>query len=199
MKLPKELTKVTTLSRSLALILFIALPFMGFYSGRLYQQSLSNYLLPEQISRPLPQVQTDSLTSTDSATWKEFKDPARKYSLNFPQNWLISFGQSPYYKDKMDVHLEGPEGKVDVLWADSYGGACQDPGYEPFQIKSGQEQICHASHIQGQNIPKNTEFWQLQKQFHPGKPEGIYLNAYSGNLNREVLLLIIKSLNITAK
>ena len=41
MKLPKSLTTVTSLSKALAIILFITLPFLGFYLGLTYQQSSS--------------------------------------------------------------------------------------------------------------------------------------------------------------
>lgn len=40
MKLPKELTTVTPLSKGLAMIIFIVLPFLGFYLGMQYQQSI---------------------------------------------------------------------------------------------------------------------------------------------------------------
>jgi hypothetical protein len=39
-KLPKWLTTVTPLSKALAMILFIALPFIGFYLGMKYQQQI---------------------------------------------------------------------------------------------------------------------------------------------------------------
>jgi hypothetical protein len=138
-------------------------------------------------------------TPLKKVSWKEFKDPSGNFDFKFPENWIISFEQSPYYKDKMDATVQGPEGKVDILWAESYGGACDNPGYEKIIIKSGEETICHAANIQGENIPDNTEFWQLQKQFKPNKNEGIYLNAYSYQQNADLILEIIKSLNITAR
>jgi hypothetical protein len=198
-KLPKELTTVTKLSKILALALFILLPFSGFYIGRIYQKSIDQYIYNStsrnsivEVAKPLSQP-----VLINTSSWKEFKDPNGKYSFSFPDNWLISFEKSQYYKDKMDVTVQGPEGKVDFLWAESYGGACQDPGYEKFQIKSGEETICHAANIKGEGVPDNTEFWQLQKQFKQNKPEGIYMNAYSYK-NREIFLQIIKSLNIKA-
>ncbi len=203
MNLPKELTTVTRLSKTLAMILFVALPFVGFYYGRMYQQSMDQYLSPfNQIRLPAMMgmkkpSEASPTTSLDINNWKEFKDPSKKFSLNFPQNWLISFVQSPRYKDKMDIKIEGPEGHVDIIWADSYGGACQDPGYEKIKIKSGTETICHAYHIQQEGADNNAEFWQLQKQFTKSKPEGIYVNAYS-NKNPAVLKQILQSLNITA-
>lgn len=199
MKLPKELTRVTILSRTLALLLFIILPFAGFYFGRVYQRSVDELLQDTEAGRQALKASPALIYNPDVTSWKEFKDPGKKYSLNFPQNWLISFEESPNYKDRMDVHLEGPEGKVDLLWADSYGGACEDPGYEKIQIKSGSEDICHAANIKGQGVPNNTEFWQIQKMFNDRSSEGVYLNAFSYNINRELIFQIIKSLNITAK
>lgn len=47
MQIPKELTTVTRLSKTLALILFILLPVAGFFSGIEYQKSLSPIQLPQ--------------------------------------------------------------------------------------------------------------------------------------------------------
>lgn len=57
-KLPKSWTTVTGLSKILALILFILLPFIGFLLGRNFQSTLDRNLITEiQIqkkSAPLP-------------------------------------------------------------------------------------------------------------------------------------------------
>lgn len=39
-KLPKSLTRVTTVSKIIALILFITLPFIGFWLGMIYQAGI---------------------------------------------------------------------------------------------------------------------------------------------------------------
>lgn len=198
MKLPKELTTVTTFSKYLALSLFIILPFLGFYLGRQFQKTIDDsFRPPVVVTRQMPALAPTNLTGTNSAAldmsyWKEFKDPSGSYEIHFPQNWLISFEQSPRYKDKTDVKLEGPEGHVDIMWADSYGGACENPGYEKVQIQSGEETICHAYHIQGQGKDNNAEFWQLQKPFNPAKPLGIYLNVFAYK-NSQLPLQVLKS------
>ena len=48
MTLPKSLTTVTTLSKVLAGILFVALPFLGFYGGMRYQTSVTPAQLPPE-------------------------------------------------------------------------------------------------------------------------------------------------------
>jgi len=45
MTLPKSLTTVTSLSKTLALLLFIALPIIGFYLGIHYQKALNDEAL----------------------------------------------------------------------------------------------------------------------------------------------------------
>jgi len=42
MKLPKSWTTVTTLSKILALAMFVGLPFIGFYFGKKYQKNITN-------------------------------------------------------------------------------------------------------------------------------------------------------------
>lgn len=52
-RLPKSLTTVTTLSKIIALILFISMPFIGFYLGRNYQKGIDDIRinsLTEQVS-----------------------------------------------------------------------------------------------------------------------------------------------------
>lgn len=45
MKLSKKWTTVTPLSKTIALALFIALPFIGFHLGRMYQYTIDVALL----------------------------------------------------------------------------------------------------------------------------------------------------------
>jgi hypothetical protein len=46
MKLSKQYTTVTPLSKTIALILFIALPFIGFFLGMKYQQEIDMLARP---------------------------------------------------------------------------------------------------------------------------------------------------------
>lgn len=50
--LPKELTTVTPLSKLVALIVFIALPFIAFYYGVLYQSSMQTEIAAPPILQP---------------------------------------------------------------------------------------------------------------------------------------------------
>ncbi|HET9947236.1 MAG TPA: hypothetical protein VFQ63_04205 [Patescibacteria group bacterium] len=51
MSVSKKLTTVTTLSKTLALILFIGLPFLAFYLGMQYQKGITIQTLCDPIFR----------------------------------------------------------------------------------------------------------------------------------------------------
>lgn len=52
-KLPKSLTTITPLSKTIAFILFIVLPFVGFYLGMQYQKTMDEALGQVQYIIPL--------------------------------------------------------------------------------------------------------------------------------------------------
>lgn len=61
MKLSKSWTTVTPLSKTIALILFIALPFIGFGAGILYQKSMDKLEQPTTIQWPASQENENSV------------------------------------------------------------------------------------------------------------------------------------------
>lgn len=61
MQLPKELTTVTTVSKAVALVMFISLPIIAFLFGMRYQIALT-----EQ-NRPLPSIISPTMTPKDAA------------------------------------------------------------------------------------------------------------------------------------
>lgn len=94
MKLPKSLTTITALSKALALILFVALPFLGFWLGIGYQK-----IVDESFFYTLP---TKSSSSSISVTPTSFPQPtlinmdtvqiipATRYAyLQIPLAWYI--------------------------------------------------------------------------------------------------------------
>lgn len=203
MPLHKNSKNIIWFFKALVFSLLVVLPIVGFYLGRMYQQKVDQAFKYQPIK--LERSKKEPITSAlDINNWKEYKDPSRKFSLNFPQNWLISFSQSGIYKDKSDIKIQGPEGLVEIFWIDSSKIRCQDSEYEKIIIKSGEESFCHLSHIESDYNPaENTELWQLEKQFKINKYSGIYLNFYSfkgTNLNqssgREIIIGILKSLRL---
>lgn len=97
MKLPKELTTVTPLSKYFAMVLFISLPFIGFLIGIRYQETVSlqtsqseNIIVTTKRS-PTPEINQ----VTNTSNWKTYnlKKYITKYgssynfSISYPQDW----------------------------------------------------------------------------------------------------------------
>lgn len=88
-KLPTWLITVTPFSKALAMILFIILPFVGFYLGLKYQQNLSIYTGSMiQVSTSIPKLTpTPQSASNDILNWKTFKSNIEGFTLKYPEDW----------------------------------------------------------------------------------------------------------------
>src|SRR5271166_2512755 len=101
MTLPKSLTTVTTLSKILAMALFIIFPFVGFYLGMKYQEKItpkteyvSNNIEPMQdASTVLPTSMPNLIASAASvptinpvekANWKTYTNTKYGFSFKYP-------------------------------------------------------------------------------------------------------------------
>jgi len=87
-KLPKWLITVTPFSKYLAMVLFIVLPFVGFYLGMKYQEKVTimSQVVSEfqKITIPSPTV-----TQVDIASWKTYINKNYGFSFKYPQNYFI--------------------------------------------------------------------------------------------------------------
>lgn len=88
MPLPKSLTTVTTFSKIIALILFILLPFAGFYLGYKYSLSTSSPVLENNL------IQTSSSVSNSIASWKTYSDKNNNYTFKYPSEWILTASNS---------------------------------------------------------------------------------------------------------
>lgn len=116
MKLPKELTAVTPLSKYLAMILFIALPFVGFFLGMRYQEmmnftdkdndssmracTLDAKICPDgsAVGRTGPNCEFSACPSADSETanWKTYVNNEWRFSLKYPNHWSVEPPEKEY-------------------------------------------------------------------------------------------------------
>lgn len=83
MKLPKELTTITKVSKSLALITFFILPVIGFFAGIRYQSFIDYQIEKNQLSND----QVPSLHLTEE---KMYSNKTYKISFNYPRSWKYS-------------------------------------------------------------------------------------------------------------
>ena len=96
MILPKQLTTVTRLSKILALILFVTLPFIGFLLGIRYQAGLTvvkiEYVKQDakKSTTPTIVVPTSKPNPTTIPTgWKTYQNDTCHYSLSYPSDWIV--------------------------------------------------------------------------------------------------------------
>lgn len=96
MKLPKELTTVTKLSKYLTKVVFIALPIVGFFLGMRYQEMLdlakrqemnADFSIP-RAPTPTP-LAIPTVDPSVTANWKTYKNTKHKFSIKYPERWHL--------------------------------------------------------------------------------------------------------------
>lgn len=100
MQLPKEITTVTLLSKTLAFVMFLTLPFIGFGLGMRYQQmtTLSQIRKNEEQTNTIKRVPTPTPTIEDISQWKLYGNPTYQFSLQYPPSYT-------YEKQTSDIFL----------------------------------------------------------------------------------------------
>jgi hypothetical protein len=129
--LHRYLFTVTTFSKLLAMILFIVLPFVGFYLGMQYQNKLTTGPTPQEVQNALSNsgskgfpspTQTPAITHSAKFTplatslykpddylgWLTYTSPQGDYSLKYPSEWKPTgpVGSAGY--DKTNVYISKP-------------------------------------------------------------------------------------------
>ncbi|MFA6602227.1 MAG: PsbP-related protein [Candidatus Shapirobacteria bacterium] len=84
--LPQSLTTVTRSSRTLALILFVLFPFLGFYLGYKFHESTA---LPPSQERILASSPTTTPVTSDLKTYTHYMDEKYGFTLNYPNDAIV--------------------------------------------------------------------------------------------------------------
>jgi len=120
-RLPKELTTVTKVSKTIALIMFICLPIIGFLYGMQYQQVLDSTQFMQQVQPyHAKSVKTviPSITSSTQYNGDDYQagveiDDA-KFSLNYPNGWRVSIKKDPGFMSfkRFEISVIPPDVKL---------------------------------------------------------------------------------------
>ena len=155
-KLPKWLTTVTPFSKALAMILFIALPFVGFYLGAQYQEKTIPSLVEfRTIPTPTPTfhrtiltlsptptpIQTDSSTTDLKNGNTLYENKTFNFSFEYPSSWKLVEQPQLNSAEDFHVYVTSPNG-MSFNFATSIfgvGGLCDmdpnhDLGHEPINF-----------------------------------------------------------------
>lgn len=84
MKLPKELTTITSLSKYFAMILFIALPFIGFLLGIKYQEMIDLIERQELYNNLAPIARSPTPTPENTNELRTYTNTKYNYSFKYP-------------------------------------------------------------------------------------------------------------------
>lgn len=105
--------KVTPFSKYLAMVLFIALPFVGFVIGMKYQSFLDN----SYRTSPIVEIQSsDSLKKIDVSSWKVYANKKYYFSFKYPVEFLFkdNTGGSDFNNVPLKVSLTSPTSTIIV-------------------------------------------------------------------------------------
>ncbi len=142
-KLPKELTTVTPLSKILAAVLLISLPFIGFFLGIRYQEMIdlterqqeeNNLSIPRiPTPTPIPMPTIDPST----ANWKTYRNEEFGFEVGYPESWTtlerssqsVEFqhpDNSPYISLVVFENIggRGDESVGGITFCEAYPGQC---------------------------------------------------------------------------
>ena len=115
MKLPKELTTVTTLSKLLAMILFVSLPVVGFLLGMRHQQIISSPSIITNSPTPTP-LAIPTVDPSITASWKTYLNKELNYTFKYPPDWKLNLqtGYTP-------LQLYSNDARYLLYFSDPYG------------------------------------------------------------------------------
>src|SRR3989344_5172551 len=157
MKLPKELTTVTPLSKYLALFLLIALPFIGFYVGFKYQEQINVSKGTEEkttlLAAPTPTpLAIPTVDPSITANWKTYNQ--NKYSVRLPEKFtLVSKTYAGIGGQVQQDDWSDGEAKISIL---SYQEGV-DPIVSILGHTKPEQKISVADHIVSKLMPTSTQ------------------------------------------
>lgn len=135
---PNPLTTVTPLSKALALILFIALPFVGFYLGTGFGSSTTHLETDQQplsssssqsLSEPNPQTPPEVKLLTTPITikrWQTYRNGRVRFE--YPETWKAKIDETGQDKDTFS------ETALDVMFTTDILDERGEPRYGGFSL-----------------------------------------------------------------
>ena len=156
--------KVTSFTKVLAAVLFIALPFFGFYLGMQYQNTVTpsedqtsvNIVKPKNNTVVVDKVPVATQTA-DMRDWKIYQDTKLGIYINYPQEWKI---KETSYNGLNETKLLGSQGEIVIIKGNSnlLGYGCTPKQYKKIQIQGRLLNSCHFENSNG------SETWAILKK-----------------------------------
>jgi len=157
MRLPRSWTTVTPLSKTVAMIIFIFLPVIGFFAGIRYQEKIDQPLLTSQQRTQITEkIVYQQITNTNN--WKTYTNAKIGMTFKYPPSWTLATKHTFSNRDVDDPKeintavISGKEGELVLVWGPmGYGGGCDT--WKEISIDGKPQQICSSLY------ENNSEIW----------------------------------------
>jgi hypothetical protein len=123
------------------------------------------------------------------APWKTYTNADAGFSIQYPSNWEEQDLPDEVAGTRHHIVVKGPEGAVELLWGQGFGGACPE-GYQPIPVANGTLPACHTQSGDG------TERWSLTGDPLPNDSFGgeVYTNDATAE-SRALVLQVLSTLS----
>lgn len=206
--LHRYLFTVTPFSKYLAMLLFILLPFVGFYLGMKYQQKITftTQIIPEKNYLSLIPIITPK--PVDTSSWRTYTrivpadktpyydDPQFKITMEYPPDWTLKEFHSLSNRvvdNPAEINtavFTGKEGKITLEWGPmGFGGGCDPSNHLQIRIKNTAVDVCHFIESDG------SENWSFIGDPNKNQPAEANATVYAPYIkNSPVIKTIISTL-----
>lgn len=187
MRIPKELSKVTPISRALAMFLFVILPFIGFLFGIRYQQLIDQ---ADEYAHALPLlIQQHALRTQD---YISYTNSAYKYSFLYPKSYkpLSGNGNNQIVETAPSVLLDAYANSVNMTKPPFYvvvvtPSAALKAIYNDEWFVNNMQQYMNFGALNSQNNPLRGSFTKKSDVTIDGTSTAVYENP---NHEKRVIL-----------
>jgi hypothetical protein len=115
MKFPKELTTITKLSKYLAMVVFIALPFVGFFLGVRYQE-MSDLAKRQEMEANLSILRIPTPTPDETISWKTCQSKRAPFLFKYPSDWPFAIASDQDLKIFQNQYIEAMQFDKTFYW-----------------------------------------------------------------------------------
>jgi hypothetical protein len=165
MTLPVQFTRVTRLSKTLAFIVFIGFPFLGFWFGTKYQAqkdtiTFGNELM--QVTQESYTAQKTQLALKESLDWKTYSNKEYGFTFMYPQDLQLDVKYPTKDQDVVVVVAKPNTEQVERVWigmnssTDLYGTKIREEKIGPVTWMVTKYQECNGMYCENEVISYET-------------------------------------------
>ena len=183
-----------SLIKIIAVVLFIALPFFGFYLGMQYQNTVTpsedqtsvNIVKPRNNTTVVADKIPVVTQTADMSSWKTYRNIQIGFSVDYPSDWKL---KELTDNGKVDgIELSGYHGNVRAVWGNGLGGGCLPEQKEKVQTQGELLNSCYIIRNDGSESWSNINKQLTNTSFSANAEVNVPVN-----INKELVLKILST------